>query len=74
MWEIAVYLAVAGDAMMVSFCAVLLTRDVLDEILDYIESVSGGFLPTVSLIGGPSDTLIKNISACKFYIFTYFLF
>ena len=28
--------------MMVSFCAVLFPRDVLDEILDLIESVSGG--------------------------------
>ena len=33
--------------MMVSFCAVLLPRDVLDEILDLIESVSGGFPTTL---------------------------
>ena len=30
--------------MMVSFCAVLFPRDVLDEILNLIESVSEGFL------------------------------
>ena len=35
---------------MVSFCAVFFfPRDVLDEILDLIESVSGIFLPTFSL-------------------------
>ena len=30
-------------SMMVSFCAVFFPRDVLDEILNLIESVSGGF-------------------------------
>ena len=35
--------------MMVSFCAVLFPRDVLDDILDLIESVSEGF-PTYSYI------------------------
>ena len=30
--------------IMVSFCAVLFPRDVLDEIVDLIESVSEGFL------------------------------
>ena len=30
-------------SMMVSFCAVFFPRDVLDEILDLIESVSEGF-------------------------------
>ena len=30
-------------SVMVSFCAVLFQRDVLDEILDLIESVSEGF-------------------------------
>ena len=35
-----------------SFCAVLFPRNVLDEIADLIESVSGGFLPTlVSFLG-----------------------
>ena len=34
-------------SMMLSFCAVLFPRDVLDEILDLIESVSEGF-PTYS--------------------------
>ena len=34
-------------SMMVSFCAVLFPLDVLDEILDLIESVSEGF-PTYS--------------------------
>ena len=33
--------------MMVSFCAVLFSRDVLDEILGLIGSVSEGFLPTL---------------------------
>ena len=33
-------------SLMVSFCAVLFPRDVLDEIWDLIESVSEGFLPT----------------------------
>ena len=36
-------------SMMVSFCAVLFPRDVLDEILNLIESVSlRVFLPTLS--------------------------
>ena len=35
--------------MMVSFCAVLFPRDVLDGILDLIESVSEGF-PTYSSV------------------------
>ena len=35
--------------MMVSFYAVLFPRDVLDEILDLIESVSEGF-PTYSFV------------------------
>ena len=30
-------------SLMVSFCAVFFPRDVLDEIWDLIESVSGGF-------------------------------
>ena len=30
-------------SFMASFCAVLLPRDVLDEILEFIESVSAGF-------------------------------
>ena len=36
-------------SLMVSFCAVLFPRDVLDEIWDLIESASGGF-PTYSLL------------------------
>ena len=45
----AVHLAVAGDALMVSFCAVLFfPLDVLDEIWDLIESVSERF-PTYLL-------------------------
>ena len=48
--------------MMVSFCAVLFPRDVLDEILDLIESVSEGF-PTYSY---------KDISS-KFKSITSFL-
>ena len=45
MWEIAVRLAVAGD---VCLCCHFYPRDVLDEILDLIGSVSGVFLPTLS--------------------------
>ena len=44
MWEIAVHLAFAGGVVIVSFCAVFFPRDVLDGILDLIESVSEGFL------------------------------
>ena len=36
-------------SMMVSFCVVLFPRDVLDEILNIIESVSESF-PTYSFI------------------------
>ena len=45
MWEIAVHLAVAGGV----YDGVFFPRDVLDEILDLIESVSEGFstLPTL---------------------------
>ena len=35
--------------MMVSFCAVFFPRGVLDEILNLIESVSGGFPPYSSI-------------------------
>ena len=46
-------------SMMVSFCAVLFfSRDVLDEIFDLIESVSGGF-PIYSF------TKIVAVSKCK---------
>ena len=45
-------------SMMVSFCAVLFPRDVLDEILNLIESVSEGF-PSYSL------------KAVLIYIFAY---
>ena len=40
--------------MMVSFSAVFFPRGVLDEILNLIESVSEGFLPTLS--DGRADT------------------
>ena len=36
-------------SMMVSLCAVLFPRGVLDEILNLIESVSEGFLPTLAI-------------------------
>ena len=36
--------------MMVSFCAVFFPRDVLDGILDLIESVPEGFLHALGLI------------------------
>ena len=43
-WEMAVYLAVAGDVFDgVFFVLSLFPRDVLDEIWDLIESVSEGF-------------------------------
>ena len=45
LWEIAVHLAVLVMSIMVSFVLSFFQRDVLDEILDLIESVSGG-LPT----------------------------
>ena len=46
MWEIAVNLAVAGGIYDgVFLCCIFFPRDVLDEILDLIESVSGG-IPT----------------------------
>ena len=36
--------------MMVSFVLSFSPRDVLDEILDLIESVSEGFLPTLAIV------------------------
>ena len=48
-WEIAVHLAVACDVYDGVFCAVLFPRDVLDEILNLIESVSEDF-PSYSSI------------------------
>ena len=48
MWEIAVHLAIAGDVFeSVFFMLSFFPRDVLDEILDLIQSVSEGF-PTYS--------------------------
>ena len=47
MWEI--HLAVAGGVYDGVFCAVLYPRDVLDGILDLIQSVSEGF-PTNSCL------------------------
>ena len=50
MREIAVHLAVAGSVCDgVFLCCPFFLRDVLDEILDLIESFSGGF-PTYSLL------------------------
>ena len=54
--------------MMVSFCVVVfLPRDVLDEILDLIESVSGG--PTYSCCCAPIFFVIRcaNTSRVPFY-------
>ena len=49
-WEIAVYLAVAGDVFDgVFLCCPFFPRDVLDEIWDIIKSVSEG-VPSYSLI------------------------
>ena len=48
MWEIDVHLAVARDVCDgVFLCSLFFLRDVLDEILDLIESVSESF-PTYS--------------------------
>ena len=48
MWEIALHLAVAGGVYDgVFLCSLFFPRDVLDGILDLIESVSEGF-PTNS--------------------------
>ena len=48
MWGIAVHLAVAGGVCDdVFLCSLFFLWDVLDEILDLIESVSEVFLPTV---------------------------
>ena len=49
MLEIAVHLAVACGVSDGVFCAALIPRDVLDEILDLTRSVSEGF-PTYSLL------------------------
>ena len=47
-WEKAIHLAVADDVFDgVFLCRPFFPRDVLDEIWDLIESVSGGF-PTYS--------------------------
>ena len=56
-------------SMMVSFCAVLFPRGVLDEILNLIESVSGVFLPIFSMscytISSPmSLSLKKQMKLC----------
>ena len=51
--------------MVVSFCAVFFSRDVLDEILDLIESVSGGF-PTYSY--NSLDILVGQICDIVFLI------
>ena len=62
---IGVYLAVAGDA----FDVVFLCPDVLDEILDLIESVTEGF-PVPSLI----LKLISYFHNIMFmYLFLFFL-
>ena len=57
MWEIAVHLAVAGGVFVLSF----FPRDVLDKILDLIESVSEGF-PTYSQrkLNSPPSLLYKR--------------
>ena len=50
MWKIAVHLAVAGGVYDgVFLCCPVFPRDVLDQILDLIESLSESF-PTYSLI------------------------
>ena len=56
MWEIAVYLAVAGDVFDgVFLCSPFFPRDVFDEIWDLIESVSKGFPSTLF---GPQNVII----------------
>ena len=46
-------------SVMVSFCAVLFPTRVLDEILNLIESVSEGFLPT----------LVISTPSCELFLF-----
>ena len=48
-WEIAVHLAVAGCVYDGVFVLSLFTRDDLDQIWDFIETVSENFLPTFAL-------------------------
>ena len=59
MWETAVHLAVDGGVYDGVFLCLFSPRDVLDGILDLIESVSEGF-PTFSWLG----TQYKEIETC----------
>ena len=54
-------------SMMVSFCAVLFSpRDVLNEILNLIGSVSEGFFPT--LLYSPFDIFLKFLVAVGYIL------
>ena len=68
MWEIAVHLAAAcGVCGGVFLCCFFIPRDVLDEILNLVKSVSECFLPTlqwqkgfwICLIFGQSDQGVR---------------
>ena len=52
-------------SMMVSFCAFFFPRDVLGEILDLIESVSEGFLPTLKFRMALSVSLRPDLPSCN---------
>ena len=56
--------------MIMSFCALFFPRDVLDEILDLIESVSEGFPTLMCLsIGTPKIINFPFVPNGKFIIF-----
>ena len=64
-WEIAVYLAVACDV----YGSVFLPRDVLDVILNLIESVLRVFLPTLTM--GKTEKWHLLPSHCRYFDNTY---
>ena len=58
--ENAVHLAVAGNVFDGVFCVVSFQTDVLDAILDLIQSVSEGFLPTFEPVCGRSTLALSS--------------
>ena len=56
-------------SMMVSICAVLFPRGVLDEILNLIESVSEVF-PLLFCFG---SLLISGVARCYLWLFTLYI-
>ena len=55
--------------MMVSFCAVLFPRDILDEIWDLIEPVSEGFPADKAANNVVEQTSEKERSVINYHIF-----